>query len=295
MKKLLVLFLCLLLPASCFAQALNVGGSADSALVQIGTQLAAQCGYTLNCADTEESAVNAMLADTGSLCLATQQMPIRALQGYSNGDPRKDMQALTIVAKDDVFMLMRKNAAEAIGVTDLTTLNAFLEENEYGVTVMRFLDANAYDRACCTLFDTMYLDSDVYTDLDDMVSSTDDETPYMLLVGASDAMKLSTGDFVVLGCMSETRSPFFPDIQCAAEAELPVCQGVWYGVFTTAGADTSVTSALQTAANDGAFITLLNNLYLQPASMDDFQSFVLFQCADLVAYMTAEGLFFYEE
>ena len=296
MKKLIAIILCLLCPLTCMAQTLVCGGADNETLQQVGTLLSSACGMSLSSVETEEAAANEMLANADTFCLATQQMPIRALQGYADGDPRRDMEAVALVAKDDVFLAMYQPAAEAIGVSDLAGFQAYVTANEYGVTLMRYLDANAYDRACCTLFDGLYVDSEPFYDLEDMMGSVDEEPPYVLLVGAADAAKLAADGYVVLGCMSEARSPFFPELQCAGEVGLPVCQGVWYGVFAPAGVDVSaVAEAVKAAVTDPAWGEQLQSLMLQAATMDDFQSFVTEQCADLVAYMTAEGLFFYEE
>ena len=294
-----LLCLCLLCPALALGQTLYAGGAGDeaSALSRLTEYLAGSCGWEMELDDSEEEAAGGMLAN-GGLCLATQQLCIRALQGYCDGDPRTDMRGVTAVACQDLFLLMNADEAEALGIADLSGFRAYAEANEYSLILMRSLDAGACDRACCVLADALCLDSEVFMDLEDMEACADEETPYVLVVTASDAVRLSGSGFAVLGCLSGDSPDDFPEAQSAAEAGLPMCQAVWYGILSPAngtGDDAAVTASLTAAMNADAWDALLSELHLREVEITGFAAFVTEQCADLVDYMTAEGLFFYEE
>lgn len=297
MRKLLAVLLCLLFPVCCLAENLAVGGTENTAVVSLGTGFAEKCGMSLILAESEESAADAMLASGDTFCLCTQQMIIRALQGYAEGDPRTDMRAAAILAADDVFLVMRCAAAEQTGISDLTSFMEYVAENPYSIVLMRLLDADPYDRACCVLMGEMDVDAEqMYFDLEDMVACSESDVPYVLLTGAADAAALSGEGFTVVGCLGGARSPYFPETECAAEAGMPVCQGVWYGIFGPAGSDVSSVAAFAADLSaDSSWQELLQTHYLRSVQTDDFQAFVTEQCTDLVSYMTMEGLFFYEE
>ena len=298
MKKLICLLLALLLPMTACAQTLVCGAEEGTTMADLAATLAELCGWDLTLDEDEATAANEMLSASGTVCLGTQLTQIRSLQGYTDKDLRDTMTPVLLCAQDDVWVVMQAEAAASLGIADLAQLRAWIEANEYAAIMMRPLDADVYDRAVCRLMDAFCLDQELFFDTDDMVAAMDASTPYVLLTGSASALALSAEGYTVLGCLSAERGAAFPELLCAAEADMPVCDGEQLLLMVKKGTKTTaILSAAKTAMADARWTEALAAAHLQSASVegDALTAQVKAQFADYVDYMTAEGLFFYEE
>ena len=275
MKKLLSIALAIALFAmlACAAETLRYG-KGDEALAG-GFEGALE-------AEDRISAYNAML-DEGGACLITQQELIENLQGYSLGDVRTDIQPVAFLAQGDLYIVCGAETAAEANLTDLTSLKQYLEENEYGLQLMRSFKATNADYASMILMEELYFDSDIFVDEEDQYASINDGL-YVLVVDTSKAMELEGEGCVVLGALTEERTKEYPDLPCAAECGIPVVRGTYYAIVVPTGADASAFEGAS-LAEEALSAANLRAPDEGISIADDIEA--------MVYYMTAEGLFFY--
>lgn len=224
--------------------------------------------------------------------LVTQQALLEGLQGYTDCEVRTDLQLLLPLAKDELFLVVSGETAETCGLTDLPSLQAFLTEHPFELTLMRSFEASAADYAAVQVFNALDLDTDTFSDPEDCAENLVDGS-YLMVADTAAAQVLSEEGAVVLGPLSEVRSSVFPDLPAAGECSLPVCLGNVWALYLAAEGDTEPwLEQLLPAVEDPAFKEILEANGLLPVAPEDFPLAELLN--DYVTYMTEEGLFFYE-
>ncbi|MCR4620829.1 MAG: hypothetical protein K5663_01970 [Clostridiales bacterium] len=276
MKKLLAILLSLVMFSSLIGLSETLYCSKDDATLIGGFNDVTQT-------EDRVGAFNAMMGDKGSACLITQQELIENLQGYSSGNVRKDVKLAAVMAQSDLYLVCGAETAQEAGLTDLSTLKQYLEENEYGLQIMRSFKATNEDYASMLLMEELSFDSEVFVDDEDKLECLEDGQ-YVLVVSTLLAMELEQQGKVVLGPLTENRTVQYPDMPCAAECGLPAVRGTYYAIIAAKDADIS---AWESSALSEDVLAALN-LHIPDEGIsleDDVQEYV--------DYMTAEGLFFY--
>jgi len=297
MKRIGILVLALMLaalPAAGAERGLEADFAADSPEAALCAVVAEKTGLPLETAGEEPgSAANRMLADPGRIVCGTQQVLIEGLQGYTTADLRQAMTPVCRVAVSPLYLVMDRSAAEAYGISSLETLQQYTAEHEYELTFARHLGADPADRAAVRLADEAAALTDYFRE---------EEIPDVLRSGDADAAVFSgrdlaenDGDWLVLCCLSAERSRDYPDVPCAAEAGWTPCEGVWFALFASADAPEEEIGSVAEAARAIAQEDLPAGWELSPLEGGECREAVRELFADYKAYMTAEGLFFYEE
>lgn len=300
-KALCLLVLLVMVPFAALGEGVTLSCPFDETTPQgeLAAALGALLGAQTRCMpdDMATQPLNAMLADSSVYCLHTNEALIRSLQGYTDSDLRQGMQAVCQVAQDTLYLAATPEAAQEAGLTDLASVADYLAQNEYALMLARLMDASAEDYAATELLNALTLDQMLFVDDADL-SDNMEGMPLLLIADTNSAKALEAKGCVVLGALSQQRTKAYPELPCAEEAGIPVYANVYYGVFASSGADIAqVREALEAVRASQAWLDALSACGLEaPAlSYDAFKTRVEDDFAAYVDYMTAEGLFFYEE
>lgn len=290
MRKILLFVLALcLLPLAVFAEPSLCAADEDGVGSALAEALIPLTGWQAEPADEAVAAVDRAAADPETAALVSQQALLEALQGYADCEVRTDLQLVLPLGEEPLFLVTSGETAENLGLTDLSSLAAFLAEHPFELTLMRSFEAGAADYAAVQLFNALDLDTETFADLADCLENLA-EGDYLLVAPAS----VITDDLgTVLGPLTGARSARCPDLPSAEECGLPVCLGNVWAVYVAAGEDPAPwLEALRPAAEDARFTEALSDAGLLPLGPD---SLVLSELLEAyVAYMTEEGLFFYD-
>ena len=267
-------------------------GSAEAALAELVSE---KTGLPLETAADggPGDAANRMLADPECILCGSQKALVAGLQGYTSADLRKAMTPVCRVAVSPLYLVMDRNTAEGYGITDAETFAQYATEHEYELIFARHLGADPVDRAVTRLADEALALTDYFAE---------EEIPDALRSGEADAAVLTGreltadgGDWLVLCCLDEDGSLAYPDIPRAKDLGWTSAEGEWFALFASAGipedlALQAADAAMEITREDlpaGYELRLMEGIELQDAVKELF--------ADYKDYMTAEGLFFYEE
>lgn len=239
------------------------------------------------------SAANRMLADPEHILLGSQDVLIAGLQGYTELDLRQAMTPVCALAVSPFFLVMDRNVAEELGITDLDSFRAYISEAQEDVIFARHLDADPVDRAVTRLA----YELDVLTDLFE-----DDEVPAALRDGEALAGVFSAADlaeseenWLPVLCLGTERDSAHPDVPCAAEAGFTPSEGFLVGLYMSSEASAESVENVCTAAQS-LNVSLLPAGYVPSAlSASDYAALVSSLFTDYMGYMTEDGLAFYEE
>ena len=262
----------------------------------LAQEVAAKTGLPLFFSEGGETgeAADRMLEDPACVLCGSQQALIEELQ--KNATSAYLLQAMTPVCRlavSPLYLVMDRITAEGYGISDLETLQQYIAENEYGLTFARHLKADPVDRAVTQLSN----DTEVFTDF-----FRAEEIPEALRSGEADAavfsgreLASSGEDWLVLCCMGTERSQAYPEVPCAAEAGWTPCDGEWFGLFMSAEAPEEEIERIAAAALEIGAEKLPAGYELRPLAGEACREAVQELIRDYKNYMTAEGLFFYEE
>ncbi|MBR3334954.1 MAG: hypothetical protein IKG23_11745 [Clostridia bacterium] len=297
-KRLMVLLLTGILcvsGAGCAEKGLAVAFSPDSAEAVLGRQVAGLLDLPLLQAEEDDAgiAANLMLADPECVLLGSQDVLIAGLQGYTDKDLRKSMAPVCSLAFSPLFLVMDRNIAADLGVTDFASLREYVSANEYELTFARHIGADPVDRAVTQLSDELEVLTDIYTEeeIPDVLHSG--EVAAGVFSGAD--LAASGDDWLILCCLGAERSSLFVDAPCASETGLNPCEGNLLCLFMSADAPGE---AVEAAAGAAALLqaeSLPAGYEPRYSSGSEFSDIVKALFADYKEYMTSEGLFFYEE
>lgn len=297
MKKILPFLLALLLCASANAETAVIAPfAAETGEAQIAEAVAKAIG--LPCLLTEDSAAaaNRMLADPDILLCDTQNAMISSLQGYTAQDLRQEMTPLLRVARCPLFLVMDAATAADCGIHDAASFLEYITENEYMFLLARHISADAVDRAATKLSDELPVLADYYLPEEILEELHADSFQCAVLDGAT-LRQADDGSLLILCALGKERAAAYPDIPCAEEAGLPVCQDIFIGLYAAGNGGREAQEKASAFRSSPEMEALLLSLgyELSPLSGADFEQEVRSTFDDFKAYMTAEGLFFYEE
>ena len=293
MKKFCAFLLSLLL-LSARAQAGTVVVSPfdpSSGEAQIAAAVAESLSAACEPAEDSPAAANRMLSDPGVILFDTQAALISGLQGYTDQDLRQAMTPLCRVARCPLFLVMDKTAAAEYGIEDAASFLTCIEANEYEFLLARHITADPVDRAATKLSDELPLLTDYFLPEEILEELHTGGVQAAILDGVT-MRAADDGELLVLCALGDRRAKAYPDVPSAPEAGLPVCQDIFLGLYkANAGEEEAAPAA------DPELEALLLSLGYEfsPLAGDDFKREIQDTFADYKAYMTAEGLFFYEE
>ena len=293
----LCLLLCLLFPAAALGEAAVVHpfpeGSAEALLASMAAE---QPGLPLQSAgpDDPAAAVNRMLADPESVLCDTQQALILSLQGYTDKDLREDLTPVCRLAVSPLYLVMDSAAAADFGVNDAASLLAYVREHEYELNLARRIDADPVDRAAVSLTDQLPLLTDIFTPEEVPEALKTGAAAAAVVTGADLAASLKEENLLVLFTLGDTRTEAFPDLPCAPELGLDPVRPAELCLFLSSAASEDLVGKLA-GITLPAGETLPLGYEPAPLSGEAFAAEIADLFADYKKYMTAEGLFFYEE
>lgn len=288
------LFLCSAALAESPLEAPYAPGSAEAA---VAAAAAGALGTELHLTDGADlpKAADVMLQAPGNLLCADQALLISGLQGYTSQDLRTAMRPVCRIADSPLYLVADRRTAADIGVTDAESLLSWIGEHEYETYFARHIDADVIDRAVTRLSESLAVLTDYWPE---------DEIPGALESGKALAtvvsdVQMAEGDPALLPLCSlgGSRTGAYPDLPCAAELGLPVCDGIEIWLFVSSETDDAAVGRAASACLD-----------MDPGSVDEVPGFAFAPLAgeeadekirgiiaDYIGYMTSEGLFFYEE
>lgn len=278
MKKMIAFMTALTLLACCaaFAEDFTVSCTADDAAMLAGT--------VLNCqtAESRLETMNTIAAGQADMALITQQELIQGLRGYTEGNVKADLKLVQPLARNDLYVVCSSETAESAGISTLPEMAAYLEEEQYGLSILRCFTPSNEDYASTLLFDAILLDSEVTTN-DEEKWGFLSEGMYVLIADTAKALELAEDGCVVLGALTAERTAEFPNLPCAGECDLPVIPGTWYALVTYR--DAAVLPEPISVDDDWISAHHLH------APTDDID--LKTEIKDLEDYMIAEGLTYY--
>lgn len=297
MKKAWIWILALLLTVSCAGaeKGLTADFTPESAEAALAEVIAGRTGLPLTLVEGAEpgKAANLMLADPECVLCGSQQALIFGLQGYTSADLRQAMTPVCRVAVSPLYLVMDPGTAEAYGIRDLETLTAYIAENEYELTYARHLGADTVDRAVVRLSNETAVLTDYFRAEEIADALRDGEADAAVFSGQELAESGET--WLVLCCLGAERSAAYPDVPCAAEAGWTSSEGVWIALFASSEVSAEDVSAIAAAALAVPADALPAGYEYSPLEGEACREAVQELFRDYKAYMTAEGLFFYEE
>ena len=247
----------------------------------------------LESAEDTGSAANLMLGDPECILIGTQNILITGLQGYTERDLRQAMTPVCTLAVSPLFLVMDRDVAEELGIIGFDSFRSYISEEQDDCCFARHLDADPVDRAVTRLA----YELDVLTDL-----FPEDEVPDALRDGDALAgvlsgadMADSDGDWLPLLCLGAERSALYADVPCAAEAGLTPCEGILIGLYTSVETSAESVESIRAAMEQLDMSELPAGYTPFSLSGPDFNDLVRSMFTDYMAYMTADGLAFYEE
>ena len=292
LKRLIALLLILLLPAAASGETLYYGSSESGVEAALAVAVCVALGWEPSAQSSGADAWSRLMAQKEGFAIGTQQQLIEGLQGYTAEDPRQALQSVMPLGGNDLYLICAAETAESLFLHDLPSLRTYLTEHPYELVLMRSFTASITDLAAFHLLETLEFDSDTFVDEADCAACLADG-PYVLVADTQGALRLAAEGHTVLGPLTETRTKEYPALPCAAECGLPAYAGTCYMLFAPAGTQTvGIVPALETLLGDAGFTTVLDNANLHPVRPEAFSWRDTID--DLVAYMTAEGLFFYD-
>ena len=310
-KKLLILLTVITLILSCqmsFAGAETAfaapfpAGSAEAALA---ARIAETLGLdfipadeTANISESRAEAANRMLAEPGTILCDTQAALMAGLQGYTNEDLRTAMVPICRIARCPLYLVMDSGAAAEKGITDGESFRSYLAGNEYddGLLLARHVEADPSDRAAVMLTNELPLLTDVFwpNDIPDTLKAGD---AALAVYTEAELNAAAPENLLVLFALGSARTETHPEVPAITESGLTACPEPALYLMTKTGAaqdlldDTAQRISGATLSPD----CLSAGFVFDPLSGNALNEEIAAIFADYVDYMTAEGLYFYEQ
>lgn len=300
MKRILAAaLLTALLCSSALAEGLLAAPFApDTPPAAIAAAVARAAGLALDLTEEADpaAAANAMLKSPDVLLFSDQAVMFAGMQGYTDEDVRVAMQPVCRIAHSPLYLVMDAAAARDLGIGNGADWMDYIAANEYELLLARHTDADVIDRAATLLSDELPVLTEYY-----LV----EEIPDVLAAGEAQAAVFSWGEMealdrdslLILCSLGEAREAQTPDIPCAQELGMPPCQPIYLYVFASAqaAAEDVARAAEACLAISPDMVNALPGFAFSPLSGEALRQEIARTFADYKRYMTAEGLFFYEE
>lgn len=283
------LFACLLLVPAAFADPVLVDGFADhpaeAAMSEyLASRLSEMLGVEVSVQHEpdETAAANAFLAlpEDGAVLLAGPNAIIFSLQGYVDLDLRTAMTPVAEVARARCVFCGTPDIGSLLPDATPESLAAWTEEHPFEWSLFRTMNADYNDYLSLAVTGDFSLDDGFCVDYV--------EAGQMLQDGISGIIVLSSA--MIPGGLES----FVP----LCDADIP---GLWQGLFVRSEGSEALAGQLASAVPDilssPEWLALLedNGYEASPCQASaDFRSKVEEETQELISYLTAEGLFFYE-
>ena len=277
-------------------------GSAEAALaVRVAEILELTYTPADEAADTGEArtaAANRMLAEPGTVLLDTQAALMTALQGYTTEDFRTAMIPVCRIARCPLYLVMDAGSAAEKGITGGESFLAWISENEYDDSLLlaRHVEADPADRAATFLSDELPLLTDVFwpKGIPENLKAGDAALAVYTEAELNAAVQ---EDLLVLFTLGSERTASRPEIPAITEAGREACPEPALYLMAKTGdslvlpeetAQKISGADLSDACRDAGFI-------FDPLSGEALDGEIAGIFEDYRDYMTAEGLYFYEQ
>ena len=297
-KALAILFAFLLISSAALAEGqLEAPYMPDSAEAAVSAAAAQAMDMELHLTDGADTvrAADVMLQAPGTPVCADQSLLIASLQGYTSQDLRTAMQPVCRIAVSELFLVVHAQTAAGLGISDAESLLSYISEHEYEAYLARHIDADVIDRAAIRLSESLAVFTEGYLENEIVAALESGE----VLVAVMNGKQIAEAgpDILPVCSLGGGRTEDFPDIPCAAELGLPVCEGNTIYLFASSDTEDETVQALATAClnMDPASVNGAAGYSFAPLSGEELKEKIRELIADYIGYMTSEGLFFYEE
>ena len=262
---------------------------AEAAAKALGTDLQLTSG------GNTVAAVDVMLQTPGVLLCTDQSVLFSSLQGYTSQDLRTDMQPICRIAVSPLFLVVNKQNALDLGISSADALLSYIRDHEYEFYFARHLDADVIDRAVVRLSESLPVFTDCYTE--EEIPAALEKGDVLAAVVSGEELTKADQSLLPLCSLSVARTELFPDLPCAAELGLPVCDGITVYLFTSSDTDNAIIESASSACMEmlPASVPITTGFTLALLSGEAVKEEIRDLIADYIDYMTSEGLFFYEE
>ena len=299
MKKVLaILFIFLFICSAALAEGrLEAPYMPDTPEAAVAAAAAAALNMELHLTEDADivQAADAMLQAPGTLLCADQSLLIASLQGYTSQDLRVAMQPVCRIAASQLFLVVHAQTAASLGISDAESLLSYIQEHEYETFLARHIDADEIDRAAVRLAESLAMFMEGYPE-DEIVSALESGEVLAALISGEEAAEGIPGILPVCS-LGDERTEEFPDLPCAAELGLPVCEGRTLYLFTSSDTEDDTVQAASACLKNPDLSSLNGaaGFSFKPLAGEELKETIRGLIADYIGYMTSEGLFFYEE
>ena len=299
MKRFLAfLLLSLSLCSSAFAaSSLEAPYAPGSPGAAVAAASAEALGLELHLTDGADlpKAADVMLQSPGALLCADQSLIISGLQGYTSQDLRTAMRPVCRIAVSPLYLVISAQAAANLGITDAQTLLAYIAKHEYEVYFARHIDADVSDRAVTKLSETIAIFTEGYPE--DEIPSALERGDVLAAVVPETQLSGPDASLIPVCSLGATRTEAYPDLPCAKELNIPLCDGIGVWLFASSETDDAAVAQAASAclAMDPASVNAVPGFTFSPLAGEDADKEIREIIADYVGYMTSEGLFFYDQ
>ena len=242
--------------------------------------------------------INRMLSEPETFLCDTQAALLVALQGYTNEDLRSAMKPVCRIARSPLYLVMDAESAKNIGIIDGSSFLAYLAENEYDdhLVLARHVEADPSDRAAAFLSDELPLLTDIFwpDNIPDMLKCGDIA---LAVYTEAELNAASSEDLLILFALGSERTGTYPEIPSVTEAGLIACPEPALYLMARSGENESLLDKMAQKICENPLITdcLSAGYVFDPLSGDSLSEEISAIFTDYKSYMTAEGLFFYEQ
>ena len=297
-KALAILFMLLLISSAASAEKqLEAPFMPESSGAVIAAAAAKALDMELHLTDDADivKAADAMLQAPGTPLCADQSLFIASLQGYTSQDLRVAMQPVCRIAASQLYLVVHIQTAADLGISDADSFLSYIREHEYEAFLARHIDADVIDRAVVRLAESLPVFTEGYLENEIVPALESGEVLAAVMNGKQIAEAAS--DLLPLCSLGDERTAEHPELPCAGELELPVCEGSVIYIFVSSDTEDAAVQALASvclsmdpASADGAA-----GYSFKPLAGEELKETIRGLIADYIGYMTSEGLFFYEE
>ena len=277
-------------------------GSMESTLIaKIAEALSlnyAQADKTIQIDEARIEAVNRMLSEPDTFLCDTQAALMTALQGYTNEDLRVAMTPVCRIARCPLYLIMDAVSAKNNEIIDSNSFLAYLAENEYSDNLLlaRHVEADPSDRAAAFLSDELPLLTDVFwpNDIPEILKQGDIA---LAVYTEAELNAASQDDFIILFSLGSERTSTHPEIPSVTEFGLMACPEPALYLMARAERKNDLWDKLAQEICEMPLTAdcLSAGLIFDPLSGDSLVEEITDIFADYKDYMTAEGLFFYDQ
>ena len=253
---------------------------------------------TANVSDVRAGAANRMLSEPGVILCDTQAALMAGLQGYTDQDLRDAMVPVCRVARCPLYLVMDAGAAAEKGISDSESFRAYLAENEYDDSLLlaRHVEADPSDRAAVFLTDELPLLTDVFwpQDIPEILKTGD---AALAVYTEAELNAAAPEDLVVLFTLGSERTEAYPEVPAVTEAGLDACPEPALYLMAKVGEDPALLDGIAQKISEAGLSADCPpaGFVFDPLSGESLTEEITAIFADYKNYMTAEGLYFYEQ